>query len=1333
MAVLTWKGVSGDWTASADWSGGAPPGAADTAVFTGAGAYTVTLYSAAAVGGVLLDAASALLYDAGALTLGGVFTLQAGTFALADGTLNGGALALAGGILAAEGGTLNGVKVDGTLSLAGADAALNVAGGLAMAGAGGSGQGSVTLTGQYAALDFLGSQLLANAVVSFGASGPGPGQGGAAVMQVAEQAGAGAGATLTLGSNVWLRETGQAGQLIIGAGGTSPYTDQITNNGTITDALAGSTLVLSGPGDFVNAGTLAISNGATLDIACGGFSDTGVLSVSDATLDFGGTFASGALAVLQSAVLAGATVEIGGIAQNAGATLSVGGTGALGSVLLAGTIAGGTVADSGGGLNFSAGTGALDGVTYLGTLTLGAGAAVTLLDSTSVTAASITGAGAALYLQGQTVLDNARISLGGAGSGALLATSDAWLAAQATTATLGAHLTLVQNGLDATIGAEGTTPFPGFGLDDTLVNAGSIQGSVAGGTLAISGAGTFINQGSISIGNGDTLLAQTALFSNTGTIAISNGATAVLGGPANVFGVAPLWSNSGLISVSGATLDLAGALATAQLGSITANSGTLVLSGTLSNGGATLALGTGNAFPALTLTGTIMGGAITDPQGVLSINAADTALLSGVSDTGTLALNQAGAALRIQNGLSLHGTALVIGAGAALDFQGSQSFNSGTIALGAAGSAAMIDTLPAGTAAGATLTLGAAVQLLQTGALAALGAADDAAGSAIINLGTITAAAAGGELALQGGSFVNRGSIAVSNGDTLLLAGGGFANTGTLAVTNATLDIDEAVVLSALGHLGLTDAAVSVGGTLALGGGTLDIGAGTGFGRLALSGTIAGGTLNDAGQGIAAQGGTLSGVTYQGVLDLSRPFQALSIANGLTLTDETGTQAGSILLTGAASRLLAASSETLADMTIYLGSATGSYQGQRVAPAELAAEAGTTLTLAANTLVRSAGAVGMLGDSAAGNWRDTIVNAGTVLEATAGGVLTIGASDFVNQGGIVIGNGGNIVFGGVQLTNQAQISVAAGSQFGFSLLGYYAAPDAGAQQFTNTGTVRLLGGLVNEYTGNGLFPSVPLVNAAGGAVIGFGGILAPVVNQGTITAEYGPNLDITGPVSGSGTLELIAASVLELGGAVSSGQSVDFTASGETLRLDAPASFAGTVTNFTSGDGIDLTGTPVNTVAISSGTLVLGTGYGVFKLADTAALGGEISAGNDHHGGTLVTYTQQSAGGTAAVIGVSQPKMLFWASPVGDEFQGASANLAGATIANWTGADSLDFIDFLGTKTTVSYVQASGQGTITVTDGNVSASVTLLGSYTASWFHVGADSQGYAQITYKAH
>ena len=241
MASINWNGASGDWTNVADWAGGRAPGSSDTAVFGGANAYTVTLYSSASVGGVTMNDPGALLYDAGLLAISGIFNLQSGTLALAYGTLQGGTLALNGGTLAAEGGTLNGVAVQGTLAMSQADASLFVENGLNMAGTGGSGEGTIAVNGSYATLDFLGTQILANAVVNLGASS-GQNQGGAGSISVSHTWGATSGATLTLSAADWVRETGTQGQLIVGSGLPGPVTDEILNRGTITNATDCSTM-----------------------------------------------------------------------------------------------------------------------------------------------------------------------------------------------------------------------------------------------------------------------------------------------------------------------------------------------------------------------------------------------------------------------------------------------------------------------------------------------------------------------------------------------------------------------------------------------------------------------------------------------------------------------------------------------------------------------------------------------------------------------------------------------------------------------------------------------------------------------------------------------------------------------------------------------------------------------------------------------------------------------------------------------------------------------------------------------------------------------------------
>ena len=566
---------------------------------------------------------------------------------------------------------------------------------------------------------------------------------------------------------------------------------------------------------------------------------------------------------------------------------------------------------------------------------------------------------------------------------------------------------------------------------------------------------------------------------------------------------APVWSNTGQIILSGGTLVLAGTTATAQLGRIAMTGGTVSLAGTLANAGSTLSLGAGG-LTSLSLAGTIAGGTIIDSR-ALSASPAGTGVLDGVTYQGTLALTAPSALLRVRDGLMVNGTLIVSGPGADLAFWGTQELDGTRVQLGAIGTAAVIDVQHDYTAAqGSTLTLGAGLLVLQSGTLAAIGLSSDLPADAIINAGTLRAGVTGGLLTLGGSDFINQGSITVSSGDTLAIAAAAFSNAGTISVTNASLSIGGSLTLADLGTLALTNAAVSVAGTLDISGTTLALGTGSAFGQVALTGTLSGGTIADAGGGLGVTGGaTLEGVTYEGLLDLSRPFARLAIADGLTLTDPTGTEPGTLMLTGAAARVVVLDSETLDNAVIDLGSNGVVYLGLKIPPAELAAGPGATLTLGASAMLSQVGSFGILGDATLGQWSDTVVNNGQVTSAVQGGTLVIDASFFTNNGNLTLAPGAAVQAQNVGFTNAGSISISQTGSFVVSLYDYFAAPDAGATVFTNAGTISMLGGLFQEVTSNGLFPAVPFVNAAGALIKGSGIVAAQVTNQGTIEASGG--------------------------------------------------------------------------------------------------------------------------------------------------------------------------------------------------------------------------------------
>jgi hypothetical protein len=1348
VSTNSWQnGVSGDWSTSSDWSNGSPS-AGSTASITASGTYVVTLFGSGTAAALTLDAQGAEFYDAGALNLAGTLALQAGTLALAYGAINGGTLAMQGGSLLATGGTLNGVAVDGTLNMSAADSTLFVQNGLTLAGANGSGTGSIALNGAYDSLNFLGSQTINNAVIGIGSIGNQPGQTGPAALDITHAGGATSGATLTLGSSAWVRDGAGQAQLVVGTaspvvGATLP--DALINQGTVTVSGVGGTLAIAGSGTFINQGTLAASNGSLLEISTAGFQSTGVINVTNATLGLGGTFATSLLSNLGKIALSNGQVEILGTARNTWSTLSIGAgssiTGSLGAIALAGTMAYGTVVDAGGGMSFAAGSGTLSGVTYQGVLALtGAASAVTFTGNTQLTsaggnpgAASITGNAAALLLQGNDTLNKATLTLGASGQAASIGTSDAWLASTATTATLGTGLTVQQGGANAALNANGFSPIPGFGLADTLVNQGVINGAYAGGTLTIGGFGSFMNQGTIAISNGDMLKVSAEQFANAGTITVGAGGLAYLGGNANAFGAAPAWSNAGQIAVNGGTLVLGGSITTAQLGTITESAGQVQLTGTLNNAGNTITLGSAAAMSNVSLTGTILGGNITDPNAALSAGPGGTATLDGVTDTGTLSLGQSGAFLRVRDGLTLNGTANITGAGSVLDFVGSQSFTNAHVNLGAAGTAATLEVTHSNTTAGASvLTLGNGLGITQSGQYAAIGGPGGTAGDSIVNTGTITAGVYGGTLSIGGPGFTNQGHINVSNGETLSIGAAQFCNTGTIAVTNAQLALAGSLTMASLGQVSLNNASVAVSGTVSLGGGTLAIGQGSSIGRLSLTGTLAGGTIADGGYGLAGAGNAdLSGVTYDGLLDLSRPFAQLAFSQGITLTGQNGSGTGSIALTGAAARLIASSTETLNNTNITLGSAAQTYLGQSLAAPELAAGAGAQLTIGAGSTINLVGSAGTLGDAGLGQWSDSIVNAGKISEAISGGTLTIGSTLFTNSGSLVATSGGVLIVGSAGFNNTGTMAVGAGSVVQLSLYDYFAAPVSGATNFTNQGTIAMGGGILHEMTANGLFPNVPIVNTAGATIIGTGAVMTPISNSGTIDA-HGGTLSVYGAVAGTGSLQIDAGATLELATNVSAGQTVNFTSTSGTLKIDQPSTFAGQIGNLTGGDVIDLPGQTLTGVALNNGSLVLNTATNQYHIAATTPLTGAIEAGRDGHGGATIAIIPKSASGTGSaptVLGVTQPNMLFWTAPAGDILQGSSANMSGTDVCNWSNASSLDITDLAPATAKLLATVNGNTTTLGLSDGTHSFNLEIGAGLSASHFTLTADGHGGTLIT----
>lgn len=178
--------------------------------------------------------------------------------------------------------------------------------------------------------------------------------------------------------------------------------------------------------------------------------------------------------------------------------------------------------------------------------------------------------------------------------------------------------------------------------------------------------------------------------------------------------------------------------------------------------------------------------------------------------------------------------------------------------------------------------------------------------------------------------------------------------------------------------------------------------------------------------------------------------------------------------------------------------------------------------------------------------------------------------------------------------------------------GFISAPVAG-------GTLTILGqpGLgapsrVADFVNNGV------ISATGGTIrIEGAGAGTGFLNAGTVGVAAGGEVDLDAPVSGTGRIVLQGTATLEVGGPISSGQTISFAGSAATperLVLGVPGSVGAALRGLGAGDSIDVPGTVSGHVAGGTLTLSTGTALDIGPGYTDANFG--FSA--DGHGGTLI-------------------------------------------------------------------------------------------------------------------
>ncbi len=236
------------------------------------------------------------------------------------------------------------------------------------------------------------------------------------------------------------------------------------------------------------------------------------------------------------------------------------------------------------------------------------------------------------------------------------------------------------------------------------------------------------------------------------------------------------------------------------------------------------------------------------------------------------------------------------------------------------------------------------------------------------------------------------------------------------------MDLGGVITTGGLGSITDAGGVVAVTGTLNNAGSTLNVGAGQAQGTLTLAGgTISGGTIADAGSGLVFDYGTLSGLTYDGPLNLAASSSSVTISSaGIVLKGAGGSGNGTVTLSGSGARLDLQGTQTLDNATVNL-TASGAYLSQ--------VSVGT-LTLGANLTLNDTSASGFEGIRGGTSAGYAVINKGAINVTKSTASFYIYSENFTNQGNIDVSNGGTLhidnATDGLAWSNAGQITASGG-------------------------------------------------------------------------------------------------------------------------------------------------------------------------------------------------------------------------------------------------------------------------------------------------------------------
>jgi autotransporter-associated beta strand protein len=1132
-----------------------------------------------------------------------------------------------------------------------------------------------------------------------------------------------AGSTLTLDDGTVQATAGfSSNRQIVLAGAAGTFD---TNGFTL--ALTG---VLSGSGNLIKVGT------GTL-VLVGTTSYTGDTFVNGGTLQ--GTMAALSRNIVNNAIVTFADSGVyGGIMSGTGALLVAGGT----TVGFSGanTYTGGTFVQAGGTLDLGMGSIA-GGVENEGLVRFAnaspmsfggsiAGSGSLLVDGSLV----LTGANS---YTGTTQIEAGTLQLGLGGS-----------LSSSTLLDLGNNGgTFDLNGQTQTVGGiagDGSTNIllgSGALTVDQAAN-GSFGGQIGGsgsliksgaGTLALTGsntqANTIVNGGTLQLGAGGSLAAASTLAVNGGTFDL-NGQNQTVGALSGTGGTVGLNGGAALTLNQNTDTSYAGAF-TGNGSLVKDGSGTLALTGASSHTGGTvinngtLQLGAGGSLAST--------GAVAVNGGTFDLNGQSQTVgaLSGTG--GTVALSNNGA-LTVNQTTNTSYAGVITGSGSLT------KSGSGTLTLTGTNTYTGGTTVSGGTLAGTTSSLqgnivnNANVTFDQVGAGVYAGA--------MSGTGTLTKSGAGtvvltGENVFSGGTIITGGILQIGNGGTTGSLAGNVQNDGTLAFFRSDNITFGGDISGTGGLLFMGNATVTLTGNntftggIAMGGGTLVVGADSELGGAGSTLTLAGSTVQATASFtsnraiiLATGGGTFN--TGSNVLTLAG---VVSGVGGLVVGE-----GSSIVLTGANTY---SGGTTISSGALLTLGGSGSIQGD-VANSGTMQFAGTGTTFGG--VISGSGAVQQVSGTTVltGN---SLHTGGTTI---SGGTLQLGVDNALTMAGALAINGGTFDLNGYAQT----IGELSGTGGGVALNGgaltvnqtgntTYAGIVSGTGSFIKdgSGTLVLTGAntnantVVNGGTLQGTTSSLQ-GNIANNATVVFdqaatGTYAGNMSGNGGLTKNGNGALILSGDNSGYAGTTTVNAGLLQIGdgvggtamaGNIVNNAAVTFMASGAGLSYGGSISGSGSVavagsaqttltgthsytggTTVTSTAGLNI-GSGTTTAKIV-GALTADGGLANFVNADMSGMGA-ITARN---GGTLGFSSSASAAATALLVADAASALAFSdASTAGTSTITNSGNVrftgnsSGGTARYIGSSGDLSIAGIAGSSTTIGSIEGSG----TVSLGN---------------------------------